>query len=216
MHNYLEIKSNIGNSIIGNQEETGNYQHYLFSKDYPIYTYRSDVFSYGELDQIITLGKRLNIYPATIGPQLDINNNIRISSVSWIGSTPSRSWLFERLTNYIVDQNKQFYKYDLDFIEHLQFTHYNSSQKSFYTKHTDPLLHNLPYNRKLSIVVQLSDPTTYEGGDLILYSGAQGQVVPKDRGLVHFFPSHCLHEVTPVTAGERYSLVGWVHGAPLK
>jgi len=31
-----------------------------------------------------------------------------------------------------------------------------------------------------------------------------------------FFPSYTLHEVTPVTKGTRYTLVGWVHGPAFK
>ena len=30
------------------------------------------------------------------------------------------------------------------------------------------------------------------------------------------FPSYVLHEVTPVTKGERYSLVAWLTGKPFK
>jgi len=31
-------------------------------------------------------------------------------------------------------------------------------------------------------------------------------------GSISFFPSYTIHEVTPVTSGVRYSLVGWACG----
>jgi PKHD-type hydroxylase len=216
MHNYLTVNSDIKNTLTYYQEEEGESQFYLSERNYPIYTYRYDVFTSNELDRIISLGRRMGMKPGVLGANNEFNADIRVSSICWIGYTPSRYWLFDKLRSCVLDQNEKFYKYDLEHINALQFTHYNSSEKGYYTKHIDPLTHTLPHNRKLSFVVQLSDPSTYEGGDLTLYPGAEGQVVPKDRGLVHFFPSHCLHEVTPVTSGERYSLVGWVHGAPLK
>jgi PKHD-type hydroxylase len=218
MHNYLSIGHNLQTLLQNSKEIEGPYIHYLKSENYYIHTYRHSVFSNSELDQIITLGKRSSLVEAGVGPNSEVLEHIRISSLSWMGPTPSRQWLFDRLTNCILSQNEEFYKYDLDFIEMLQFTHYKSEQKGFYTKHIDSHIEHWhpPHNRKLSFVVQLSDPSEYEGGDLTIYTTPDGTKVPKDRGLVHFFPSHCLHEVTPVTAGERYSLVGWVHGAPLK
>jgi PKHD-type hydroxylase len=216
MHDYLKIKSSIGGTLSHSKEFEGEKEFYLTERDYPIHTYRYEVFSFFELDRIITLGKRLNLKAGKVGINNEERRNIRISSISWIGHTPERLWLFNRLRECVLAQNEQFYKYDLDFIASLQFTHYHSSEKGYYSSHLDPLMHTLPHNRKLSFVVQLSDPADYEGGDLTMYTGGNGQVVSKERGLVHFFPSHCLHEVTPVTAGERYSLVGWVHGAPLK
>jgi PKHD-type hydroxylase len=217
MHNYLKINNNIYNALQNSQEFEGENQFYLTEKNYHIYTYRYDVFTYTELDQIITLGKRLSLRDSVVGPDNVLRRDIRVSSISWMGYTPSRLWLFKKLRECVIAQNENFYNYDLSHLGSLQFTHYNSCEKGYYSKHLDPLVHTKPHNRKLSFVVQLSDPSDYEGGDLTLYMGGEdGTVVAKGRGLVHFFPSHCLHEVTPVTAGERYSLVGWVHGAPLK
>jgi PKHD-type hydroxylase len=38
----------------------------------------------------------------------------------------------------------------------------------------------------------------------------------KDQGALAIFPSYTLHEVTPVTKNERYSLVCWVNGKQFK
>jgi predicted 2-oxoglutarate/Fe(II)-dependent dioxygenase YbiX len=67
-------------------------------------------------------------------------------------------------------------------------------------------------NRKLSFSVLLSDPSEYDGGDLLIYEGKGPIVVPKRQGMITFFPSSVLHEVTPVTRGVRRSIVSWIHG----
>jgi len=64
--------------------------------------------------------------------------------------------------------------------------------------------------------MQLTDPSEYEGGTLKLYLGRDGDSIPKEKGLITFFPSHILHECTPVTSGTRCTLVGWIHGPKFK
>ena len=38
----------------------------------------------------------------------------------------------------------------------------------------------------------------------------------KEQGTLILFPSYILHEVKPITKGERNSLVTWVTGKPFK
>jgi PKHD-type hydroxylase len=71
-------------------------------------------------------------------------------------------------------------------------------------------------NRKLSVVLQLSDPKDYVGGDLQMNTGGAITTVPKEYGLLCFFPSFVLHRVTPLTSGTRTSLVTWLCGANLR
>jgi PKHD-type hydroxylase len=67
-------------------------------------------------------------------------------------------------------------------------------------------------NRKLSMVLQLSDPKDYEGGDLQINTGGVISTVPKEKGTISFFPSYLLHRVTPTLSGTRISLVTWLGG----
>ena len=64
--------------------------------------------------------------------------------------------------------------------------------------------------RKLSVSIQLTDPEEYEGGELYLYDGDKGTLMDKKQGTLILFPSYVLHEVMPVTKGERNSLVSGV------
>jgi PKHD-type hydroxylase len=63
------------------------------------------------------------------------------------------------------------------------------------------------------MVLQLSDPSEYEGGNLEILS-SQGEVltVDKKKGFLAMFPSFKTHRVTPVTSGTRKSLVVWATG----
>ena len=70
----------------------------------------------------------------------------------------------------------------------------------------------LAYDRKLSVVVQLCDPNSYEGG---VFEFGGGPVAPKEfatQGSVLVFPSYLSHRVTEVTKGTRYSIVSWAEG----
>lgn len=143
-------------------------------------------------------------------------SKIRISPVSWIRSdVPENRWIWERICSSIMNMNNQFFNYDLNEIQSLQFTTYDSEEKGFYGKHID-MMYRGNGTRKLSLSVQLSDPSDYEGGDLLIYNGEQPLNLPKVQGTGIFFPSYSLHEVTPVTKGIRYSLVAWSLGPRFK
>ena len=71
--------------------------------------------------------------------------------------------------------------------------------------------------RKLSVSIQLSDPASYEGGDLEINMGSFSKTAARDKGALIIFPSYALHRVHPVTSGERHSLVAWIVGnAPFR
>jgi predicted 2-oxoglutarate/Fe(II)-dependent dioxygenase YbiX len=81
--------------------------------------------------------------------------------------------------------------------------------------------------RSVSAVVFLNgaspgDPAGYSGGSLTFFGlmddGHSGESVglplAGETGLLVAFPSHLVHSVSPVTAGERYTLVSWFFEDP--
>lgn len=64
--------------------------------------------------------------------------------------------------------------------------------------------------RKLTFIVQLSDPSDYAGCDLVLTGNRT--VGSRAHWALIVFPSYQYHHVTPVISGRRYAIVGWVHG----
>ena len=77
--------------------------------------------------------------------------------------------------------------------------------------------------RRVSAVVFLNgatpdEPAGYSGGSLVFYGlmdESSGKTVglPLDgeTGMLIGFPSHLVHAVSPVTAGERYTIVSWFY-----
>ena len=67
-----------------------------------------------------------------------------------------------------------------------------------------------------TLIIQLSDSTEYEGGDFTFSEVESPNQTSKDKGTVLVFPSYLQHKVTPVTKGERKSLVAWFEGPQWK
>jgi PKHD-type hydroxylase len=192
------------------QNSWGSYWH-LTSKEYEPYCWNTKVFTYDEIETIKVIGRRLGINRAQTGAGEKCLDHRR-SFTSWIPSNVHTAWIYERLTSAVLQNNEKYFNFDLSMIENLQFTYYNSEENGCYKAHVDPNCWKLPHNRKLSVVIQLSNPEEYEGGELLIYNSYEPTVIHKEMGMMVMFPSYTLHEVTPVTKGERYSLVGWVHG----
>jgi len=178
------------------------------------YAYWEDAFSKEECELLIDIG---NTQKKVAGPTVnkpETNPNLRKSEVSWLYPNNDNKWAYERLTSIITDLNNRFFKFDIFGVtEGFQFTKY-SAPGGKYGKHVDCV-----YNgqvRKLSFTLQLSDPSSYEGGDLSLHLNDSPTLMSRVQGSVALFPSYVLHEVTPVTKGTRYSLVSWVTGKPFK
>jgi len=67
-------------------------------------------------------------------------------------------------------------------------------------------------SRKLGFSLQLSDPGSYDGGDLEFHNVAVEREALRRAGTLIIFPAYWLHRVTPVTRGSRHVVVGWMHG----
>jgi PKHD-type hydroxylase len=140
---------------------------------------------------------------------------VRRSHISWLHCNQETEWVFKKLAHVASSINSEFYRFDLTgFGEDLQLTNYNQSENGMYGWHCDYGI--IGASRKLSMVVQLTDPSQYEGGNLQIMVSGRPQNVQKQRGLIAVFPSYQIHQVTPVTQGSRQSLVAWISGPPFK
>jgi len=95
--------------------------------------------------------------------------------------------------------------YSLDFIEYYEIKEYRTGDS--FGMHMDS--HgstNLNPDRKLNLIVQLSESEDYEGGDLYI----KMHHATRNIGSAIFFPPHYLHAVTEITSGTRYCIIG--HG----
>jgi len=137
-----------------------------------------------------------------------ISGEIRNSKVSYINPKENSRWVFDKLEEILLDLNKD-YKFELSgFHEGLQIAEYEAPG-GHYTWHND--IGTGPYStRKLSMSVQLSDVSDYEGGELQFADSTQP--APKEIGSLIVFPSYLTHRVRPVTSGKRKSMVSWISG----
>lgn len=62
----------------------------------------------------------------------------------------------------------------------------------------------------LSFTLFLSDPATYDGGELVIEDTFEPRAIKLNAGDLILYPSTTLHRVAPVTRGERLAIVGWV------
>lgn len=109
---------------------------------------------------------------------------------------------------------EEFFNTSLDdSFEPPKYLHYGEG--AFFSPHTDDQL-----NRKINITIDLNDKETqvaelgYEGGTLQLYglisggaSSNRGVAAPFSAGCLIAYPVDIVHEVTPITAGSRFSIV---------
>lgn len=161
-----------------------------------------------------------------------LNKDKRASKNSWI---PTTHWVGGFVWHYIERANRENFLYDIRNIdsETMQFTQYDVGE--FYGWHNDAGIssqykpisvgnhsegraqdfvnENLELVRKLSFVIQLSNPEDYEGGNLQLLSeDGKKYFAPRQRGTIIIFDSRTQHRVLKVTKGRRKSLVGWIVG----
>jgi len=163
-----------------------------------------------------------------------LNRDKRNSQNSWITTD---DWIGGFVWHFVMKANRDNFLYNITNIdgENIQFTKYGEGQ--FYGWHNDAGLstHYKPISggnrgdkdsisqdfvnenceliRKLSIVIQLSDPDDYEGGNLqLLDESGKSYIAPRKRGTVIVFDSRTQHRVLKVKKGIRKSLVAWAVG----
>ena len=171
------------------------------------------------------------------------NEAIRSCEVSWIMATDKfTSEVIGQCNDIMTQVNHSYYGFDIWRPEPIQFTHYTFHEdkeiKDHYDWHVDSSIlarANVPFDRKLSMSLQLSKGDSYTGCDLEFPDHANfmegnkknagvnaktGEpissddlaVVLRQQGTAILFPSFAHHRVTPIESGERYCLVNWMQG----
>ncbi len=167
-----------------------------------------DVFSAEECDRIIALASDLRRGRLLGEEQAERYRNC---DVSWLEMDQEQNrWIYQRALDVARQANEQLFKLEiLGFTERFQIITYRPGDHIDWHIDIGPRGQSL---RKISMVIQLSDPATYEGGDFEFFAFYKAERMPRERGSVLVFPSYLLHRVSPVTAGERKSVVCWVGG----
>ena len=166
------------------------------------------IFSKEQCDWIVNYAQKLNGSPAYIGgdgPHGQINKEIRDANVFPFPLNEQTEPLYKKMM-MIVEAANQEYDFDIDGIPH-EFQLLKYEPGGHYNWHMD--MGGTNGDRKISVVVFLTDPSEYEGGELEVLEGGK---LPREQGTVATFPSYMMHTVNPVTKGTRWTLVSWITG----
>ena len=176
-----------------------------------LYVFWENGFSDEEMDQLIEYAEVLQLQKGIVGSAGDVreDNSVRDSEIVFIqpNDHPVIRMFYDRMSYIVNKVNHEFFQTDIEAIGDFQYTKYRAPA-GHYSWHMDTGDNNGRYQRKLSMVMQLSNPDEYEGGELELLLGGEPDKafkVPKKRGLVTVFPSYLLHRVAPTTSGIRLS-----------
>jgi len=194
------------------------HNYYYYKKAIPIPT----------CEKILEAGRKRIAKQATTLAGLDTTE--RNCKTAWL----TDRWIYDIINPFIHVANKKAgWNFQFDWNESCQFTIYEKGH--YYEWHTDQEPDLLKSNnknidgktRKLSLTLQLTDKTKYEGGDFqfmwILGDKKEAKDKKdfvkittvddaKDIGTIIIFPSFIFHRVLPITKGKRESLVNWTVG----
>ena len=178
------------------------------------------IFTPKQCQMVINKGMSLKKETASVGQAQEsgkghgVDLKKRITTISWIPFKDMPEMYKDIEVTMLKANNNHFGFEGMRLTELAQFTHYLTG--GFYEWHTDNDVtgKHQPPVRKISMTLLLSDPSTFEGGELEIM--AKGKTAKLKQGQAIFFASWLQHRVKPVTKGERYSLVMWFGGPSFK
>lgn len=179
----------------------------------PEYTFTPE-----ECEAVRRLSDRLYPIKSTVGDgdASKYDPSVRAVDTYNIEYSDDTAWIFKKIAAAVGKANAEYYKYDLYGITHaLQLLHYKDVEHGHYDWHVD-CGNGSSATRKISVSVPLTPSNRYQGGDLLINNNGNVINTVKEQGCVHMFPSYLLHQVTPVTSGERWVIVIWINGPRFK
>ena len=161
-----------------------------------------------EIDKIIKTAHLKATENGTVFSSEKPKEHIRKSTVRWI----SEQWIKDLLWDYVQKANRHSFNVRVNKQAEMQFIEYHAALSSHYSWHHDVNWNEQSsFDRKLSVTVQLSDPSDYDGGEFE-FDEIKTNADFKSKGTVLIFPSYLRHRVCPVKSGTRISLVAWFFG----
>lgn len=170
----------------------------------------AEQLSASDCDRIIESCSRFDATPPVVVGEDRLRGH-RKADTRMLFVTKDTEWFFELICGVAERATEEAYGIELSGITRApQYVEYREGWGEF-GWHND-YSHGLPQApRKLTVILQLSDPTDYEGG-LLQVMGNDIETMPRERGSIIVFPSILVHRVTPVTSGIRRALVSWIAG----
>lgn len=164
-----------------------------------------EVFSADECDGILALAKDRWVYQNAQSRPIE---DYRSALTLWMPVAADTTFIAERLGSIFEKVNRR-YGFDIaGFREDFLVSRYQVGDG--FEWHSD-VSERQTSTRKLSLSIQLSEPSEYEGGGLEFMP--MGEIpFSRERGSGIVFPSYLCHRAARVTKGARSVLVAWAHG----
>lgn len=141
------------------------------------------------------------------------DRRVRQAELAWLDEREGADWITDRMAQIVAQANRAHFGFEIsDLAESAQVALCRAERQGHFAWHSDIGQGQLARRRKLTLVVQLSEPGNYDGGALELWPDGTAQEAPRAIGAAILFPAFVLHRVVPVTRGERQSLTIWAHG----
>lgn len=180
-----------------------------------IFVLHSQHYAPETIDEIVKEAQKIPVAPAKVGNANAVDEKVRRADLRWIEKeNEDFEPVFKNLEKLFHNANRDSFGFDIQHLPSIQFTEYPAAVEGHYDWHVDVFWQTQSfYQRKLSMVVQLSDPSEYEGGQLEIDEWQRPDPeLLKQKGSIIIFPSFVKHRVTPVTKGLRRSMVAWIEG----
>ena len=159
----------------------------------------------------------------------DIDQYSNNRDIAYVPGDPNSWWLYNELEKLTIEANNKLFQFDIQYVtDPLHYVIYPEPNKTDKTGETRDKGGFLDWHmdigqggvnrRKLALTVQLSDPKDYEGGVFQCWFGGGGKFIdlPRQKGDVLVMPTFIMHNVSPITKGERRALVYWTGGEPFR
>ena len=149
--------------------------------------------------------------------------------IAYVPGDQNSWWLYNELERLTLEANDRLFQFDIQYVtDKLHYVIYpepnipdrtgqTRSEGGYLDWHMDIGM-GAVNRRKLALTVQLSDPKDYEGGVFQCWFGGGGRFIdlPREKGDVLVMPTFIMHNVSPITKGERRALVFWTGGEPFR
>ncbi len=138
-----------------------------------------------------------------------VHPGTRRSTIRWLSHGTLNRNIAIAIYSALSHARTAFGSAPIDELEPIQLGEYSEQDEGHYDWHEDSNISDEGTVRRISLVLQLSAPGDYEGGDLEFEHLGAITACPRQMGLAAVFPSDLRHRVTPVRKGRRYSIVCW-------
>lgn len=163
--------------------------------------YQEQIFSELECDEIL---KQLNNLEDSTFPVVMDNKFVEVGcslKSQFLEYNESTKWIHEKIKLFV---NKHV---ECEWTNNPLGVFRKYSKDDFFIKHRDNIYKSIDEKRYVTVSIQLSDETSYEGGNIIINDNTS---LSRSKGVAFLWGTNVPHEVTKIKSGFRTSLVFFI------